>query len=304
MSAAKSVAANGTRARPVECLPVGGRIGAEIRGVTLSDELDDATMETIRAHLLRWKVIFFRDQNALDDAGQEIFAERLGAPIKHPIAPAAAGSRFLLDLKASEGYAASHWHTDMTFMPAYPAASILRPLILPDHGGDTLWANTAAAYEHLPAPLKLLAENLRAIHSNDYDYAAQFDAETWEKLGVYRDLPTPKKIETEHPVVRVHPETGERTLLLGGFFKRFVGLSGADSQLLFAIFQDHVTKPENTVRWRWRLGDVAVWDNRATQHRAIADYGDQPRNLRRATIHGDAPVGVDGRESRPLNPQA
>ena len=103
--------------------------------------------------------------------------------------------------------------------------------------------------------------------------------------------------ETEHPVVRVHPETGERTLVLGNFVQRFVGLPKYDGQKLFDLFQSHITAPENTVRWNWQTGDVAIWDNRATQHYAVNDYGDQHRVVRRATIDGDVPVSVDGRNS-------
>jgi taurine dioxygenase len=98
-------------------------------------------------------------------------------------------------------------------------------------------------------------------------------------------------------VVRVHPETGEKTLVLGHFLKQFVGHSTADSQRLFAILQEHVTRLENTVRWRWSPGDVVIWDNRATQHYAINDYGDAHRVVRRVTLAGEIPVGVDGRES-------
>ena len=104
--------------------------------------------------------------------------------------------------------------------------------------------------------------------------------------------------ETEHPVVRVHPVSGLRSLLLGHFVKRFVGFNEADSKALFTVLQDHITRPENTVRWRWQPGDVAFWDNRSTQHRAIADFGLQRRTLRRATINGDVAVGIDGRQSR------
>lgn len=103
--------------------------------------------------------------------------------------------------------------------------------------------------------------------------------------------------ETEHPVVRVHPETGERTLVLGNFVQRFVGLSKYDSQKLFDLFQSHITAPENTVRWSWQQGDVVIWDNRATQHYAVNDYGDQHRVVRRATIDGEVPVSIDGRNS-------
>ena len=287
---------------PLDIVPVAGRIGAEVRGVQLSGDLDDAVIASIREALNRHKVIFFRDQQ-LDDAGHEAFAARLGAPVAHPTVPVAEGSRYLLDLESREGFAASTWHTDVTFAVAYPEASILRAIEVPDAGGDTLWANTATAYEDLPAPLKALVNDLRAIHSNSYDYANVFSNTSQERAEAYRKVFASTVYETEHPVVRVHPETGERHLLVGQFVQRFVGLNLADSQRIFAILQDHITKPENTVRWNWRAGDVAIWDNRATQHRAIADFGQQHRHLRRATIAGSVPVGIDGRPSRAIKPE-
>ncbi|OHT19346.1 TauD/TfdA dioxygenase family protein [Edaphosphingomonas haloaromaticamans] len=288
---------------PLDIVPVAGRIGAEIRGIALSGDLDDATIAAIRAALVRHKVIFFRDQHELDDARQEAFAEKLGEPVAHPTVPVAEGSRFLLELDSREGYAASSWHTDVTFVPAYPEASILRAIVIPEAGGDTLWANTVTAYEELPEPLRLLVDNLKAVHTNLYDYAGHFANLPQDKLEQHRAIFASTVYETEHPVVRVHPESGERSLLLGHFVKQFVGLNGADSQRLLAVLQDHVVKPENTVRWRWRAGDVAIWDNRATQHRAIADFGLQRRHLRRATIAGTVPVGIDGKESRLLKPE-
>lgn len=293
---------NAAAPSPLDIAPVAGRIGAEIRGVQLSGDLDDATIAAIRAALVRHKVIFFRDQQ-LDNAGHEAFAARLGAPVAHPTVPVAEGSRYLLDLESREGFAASTWHTDVTFAPAYPEASILRAIEVPEAGGDTLWANTATAYDDLPAPLKALVDDLRAIHSNSYDYANVFSNTSDERAEQYRKVFASTVYETEHPVVRVHPETGERNLLVGQFVQRFVGLNIADSQRIFAILQDHITKPENTVRWTWRVGDVAIWDNRATQHRAIADFGLQHRHLRRATIAGDVPVGIDGRPSRAIKPE-
>lgn len=296
---ANSPAADG----PLDITPVAGRIGAEIRGVSLSGDLDAATVAAIRAALTRHKVIFFRDQ-ALDDAAHEAFAARLGAPVAHPTVPVAEGTRFLLDLESREGFAASSWHTDVTFAPDYPEASILRAIEAPEAGGDTLWANAVTAYADLPAPLKALVDDLRAIHTNAYDYAAVFANASQERINHYRDVFTSTVYETEHPVVRVHPESGERALVVGHFVRQFVGLNGADSQRLLGILQDHITKPENTVRWRWRQGDVAIWDNRATQHRAVADFGGQRRHLRRATIAGGVPVGVDGRPSRAIQPAA
>jgi alpha-ketoglutarate-dependent sulfate ester dioxygenase len=135
------------------------------------------------------------------------------------------------------------------------------------------------------------------LHTNEYDYQARRTGATPEDLRYYREIFTSTVYETEHPLVRIHPETGERTLLLGHFVKKIIGLSSFDSAHLFQVFQEHITRHENTVRWRWAVGDVAVWDNRATQHYAINDYGDQYRLVRRVTVDGDVPVGVDGRRS-------
>lgn len=287
----------------LDVVPVGGRIGAEIRGVRLGGDLDDVTIAAIRAALVEHKVIFFRNQTHLTDESHEAFAGRLGKPLAHPTVPVAAGSQFLLELNSREGEAASAWHTDITFLPAFPEASILRAIVIPPAGGDTTWANGAAAYEGLPAPLKALADNLRAVHTNAYDYAASRPEASSEQIKRHREVFASVVYETEHPVVHVHPETGERVLLLGNFVKSFVGINRDDFARLFQLLQDHITRPENTVRWRWQPGDVAIWDNRATQHRAVADFGKQRRLLRRATIAGAVPVGVDGRPSRVIKPE-
>jgi len=285
----------------LDIVPVAGRIGAEFRGLDLSIALEDETITRIRQALLAHKVIFFREQHMLDDKGMEALTERLGDPIPHPNAGLAEGSRFLLDLEADSGYFASIWHTDMTFIEAYPELSILRPIVLPPAGGDTMWANCAAAYNALPTPLKRLAESLRALHSNETDYYELLQDRQLEWLGKHRGERPKRAYLTEHPVVRVHEETGERALLLGeSFVKTFVGCNVKQSQHLLALFQEFITAPENTVRWKWRLGDVAIWDNRATQHRSVADFGDEQRQLRRSTVHGTVPVGVDGQPSKPI----
>ncbi|MEG9622737.1 MULTISPECIES: TauD/TfdA dioxygenase family protein [Pseudomonas] len=280
--------------------PIAGRIGAEIRGVTLSADLDAATIDAIQAALVQYKVIFFRNQTQLDDQSQEAFAKRLGEPIAHPTVPVVDGTNYLLQLDGAEGQRANSWHTDVTFIEAYPKASILRSVVAPAFGGDTVWANTAAAYQSLPEPLRELADKLWAVHSNEYDYAGTKPDVDPAKLERYRQVFTSTVYETEHPVVRVHPISGERALQLGHFVKRIKGYSQADSAHLFNLLQGHVTRLENTVRWRWQAGDVAIWDNRATQHYAVDDYGTQPRIVRRVTLGGEVPVGVDGQQSRTL----
>ncbi len=284
-------------------IPVAGRIGAEVRGIRLGGDLSGTTAAAILRALSRHKVLFFRCQNHLDDVGQEAFAATLGVPVTHPTVPAKSGSSYLFKLDSEHGGRANTWHTDVTFVAAYPKASILRAVTVPASGGDTVWANTAAAYQALPPPLSALADTLRAIHSNLYDYAANRADATTEQIKRYREVFASTVYETEHPVVRIHPETGEKTLVLGSFFKQFVGFNSADSARLFAILQDHITRLENTVRWRWAEGDVAIWDNRATQHYAINDYGAQRRVMRRVTLAGDAPVGLDGRSSVTHKPE-
>jgi taurine dioxygenase len=297
-------------ASPLDIRPVTGRIGAEVHGLVLSGDLTAATVQAIEAALVRHKVLFFRGQQHLDDVEHEAFAALFGDPVAHPTVPVAAGSRTLLELDSREGYAASSWHTDVTFVDAYPKGSILRALIVPEAGGDTVWANGETAYEGLPEPLRQLANNLRAVHTNDYDYATVLGAGGAESDGQkqyrqdHRAVFTSTVYETEHPVVRVHPVSSQRSLLLGHFVRNFVGLNRADSQRIYETLQDHITREENVVRWRWQPGDVAFWDNRATQHRAVADFALQRRTLRRATVNGEVPVGIDGRTSRTVRKEA
>jgi taurine dioxygenase len=213
-----------------------------------------------------------------------------------------ADGRYAFPIDSDHGGRANQWHTDVSFVPAYPAFSILRGVTVPPYGGNTLWANTAAAYAELTEPLRRLADGLRAVHSNEFDYAAAHPGADSEQLARYRKVFVSTKFLTEHPVVRVHPETGERVLLLGNFVKRIAGVGPRDSRLLFELFQGHIERPENTVRWQWRSGDVALWDNRATQHYGVDDSDDHQRTLRRITIDGAVAVGVDGRESVLLEP--
>lgn len=289
----------------LEIVRSAGNIGAEVRGVRLAGTLPAQQFAAIKAALLTHKVLFFRDQQHLDDAVHQAFARHWGPLVAHPTVPSKEGTQ-LLELDSRHGGRANSWHTDVTFEVAYPQVSILRAVEIPAYGGDTVWANTVAAYERLPPALKALAENLRAIHGNDFDYAAER-----APIGAgdtraqrYKEVFTRRLYEAEHPVVRVHPETGERSLVLGHFVKRLAGYSSVDSGHLLSVLQGHVQRQENTVRWRWQRGDVAIWDNRATQHYAINDYGDQLRVMRRVTIAGDVPYGVDGTASVDLTSPA
>lgn len=278
-----------------EIYPLAGRIGAEIVGVNLSAELSDRLIQSIREALIRYKVIFFRNQT-VDAASHVAFARRFGElTIAHPtVQGRVAEHPEVFDLNYAQRRAhTDQWHTDVTFVERPPLGSILRAVQVPAYGGDTVWANTATAYEDLPAHLKALAEQLWVVHSNRSDYNAA-TVNISDSARAYAQEFQSTIYETIHPAVRVHPESGERSLLLGGFARRIRGLTAADSFDTLHLLQSYVTRLENTVRWHWQVGDIAFWDNRSTQHYAIADYGDQPRRVQRVTIAGDIPLSIQG----------
>ena len=282
--------------RHLDVRRVGEHIGAVVEGVDLTSPLPATIAAEFRRAVLDHKVVFVRGQSGLDDLAHYEFAARLGTPTApHPTVRGDANA--VLPIDSSHGKA-NAWHTDVTFVDRVPAISVLRAVTLPSFGGTTTWANTAHAYATLHPAVQAMAERLWAVHTNLYDYAADHDERRIGGIDVkeqaYRDEFGSDVFETEHPVVRVHPETGERTLLLGQFVKRIVGVSTRDSSALFELLQRHVTTLENTVRWDWRPGDVAVWDNRATQHYAVADYAGEHRVMHRITVAGDVPVSVDG----------
>jgi alpha-ketoglutarate-dependent sulfate ester dioxygenase len=278
----------------------GGSLGAVVGGLRIGGDVPPAAVAELRAALLAHKVVFLRDQFHATDGDQLAFARLLG-PTTKPHPAVSGDGRAILPIDSEQGKANS-WHTDVTFVDRPPALSLLRAITLPPYGGSTVWANTAEAYRRLPPALQALASELRAVHSNLYDYVADrppqlggLDVKEEDYREEFRHL----EFETEHPVVRIHPETGEPSLLLGHFVRSFTGLSSFDSRDLFTVLQRNVTRLENTVRWQWSLGDLAIWDNRSTQHYAVADYDDLPRRLHRVTVAGSIPVGIRGDTSVP-----
>ncbi|GAA1828754.1 TauD/TfdA family dioxygenase [Pseudonocardia ailaonensis] len=276
---------------------VAGRIGAEITGVDLAADLDDATVAVIRGAILEHKVVFLRGQHALDDAAHERFTARLGPLTGHPVAEFVDGADYVLEIDSERGQRANLWHTDVTFTDAPPAFSVLRAITIPPYGGDTQWANTVTAYQSLGPVLQRLADELWAAHTNAFDYTDQIEDDS-EAVQQNKERTRRTEFVTEHPVVHVHPETGERALALGAFVNGIRSVKRADSARLFELFQSHITRAENTVRWRWAPGDVAIWDNRATQHYALYDYEGLHRAVRRVTVEGRPLVSVAGETSR------
>jgi taurine dioxygenase len=276
-----------------------GNIGAQISGIDTGGPLADEDVAAIRHALLEHKVVFLRNQS-LDYARQVTFAERLGPlTLGHPTLASPPEKPFLEEIDSRHGVRANHWHTDVTFVDRPPAFTLLHAVVIPPVGGDTIWANMATAYQSLPHELRDLADRLRIVHTNDYDYAAVTGrSERGDSAVEERRKEFVSTIyQTEHPAVRVHPETSERSLVLGGFARSVAGLSPQASRDLIRILQEYATRPEHTVRWNWREGDLAIWDNRSTQHYAIFDYGTEHRRGERVTVAGPVPVGVDGRPS-------
>jgi alpha-ketoglutarate-dependent sulfate ester dioxygenase len=298
----------------IEVRPLAGHIGAEISGVDLSQPLDDATVSDIRVALLRWKVVFFRDQN-MGHAEHVVFARRFGKvtpahpheddppegfPEILPIDSRRYEARFGGKRKVTYD---NGWHTDITALVNPPAASILRAEIVPPYGGDTHWTNLVAAYEGLPDPLQQLAGSLRAKHS--FGNILQLGGPN----SLYGQKVLANPLVAIHSLVRVHPETGERALFVSPSFtageNEILGLSRRQSQRLLDLFSEHIARPEYTVRFHWEPGSVAFWDNRATAHLGPGDLGhlDFDRVLYRVTLEGDVPVGADGLESELVSGQ-
>ncbi len=292
----------------VAVVKLGEHIGAQVDGIRLGAALDTDTVSAINQALITHKVIFFRGQHHMDDDTQYAFARLLGTPTTaHPLLKGIGAK--VLPVDSDAGLKANSWHTDVTFVDRIPKASILRAVDLPAYGGTTIWASTVAAYHQLPDSLRRLADDLWAVHTNSFDYA-QFDVEDamaqmkiaeggdaaqfQENVGAFQSA----QFQAQHPVVRIHPETGEPALLLGGFVQRLLGVNTSESRLIYRLFQDRITMPENTIRWNWQPGDLAIWDNRATQHYAVADYGTQRRRMHRITLAGDIPISVTGERSR------
>jgi len=283
--------------------PASGHIGAEIGGVDLSEALSSDAVAEIRSALLRWKVVFFRDQDISRE--QHVAFGRYFGDVTpaHPTLPAAFPDHpeiLLLDNQQSETMGGAvienRWHTDVTFVPNPPMASILRGAVIPPYGGDTQWTNLMIAYERLSEPIRELIDGLHAVHHNQLPLArGEFSSEYVKKFQS-------TEIRSVHPMVRVHPETGEKALYVNpNFTSHVVELSRQEGSHLLAMLYEHQINPEFTVRFRWEPGSLAFWDNRATAHIVPTDVPQgMHRSVERITLAGDVPVGPDGFRSHPL----
>ncbi|WP_043319434.1 TauD/TfdA family dioxygenase [Microbulbifer sp. HZ11] len=280
------------RIEPLTC-----SIGAELSGINLADAVhDDGLFETIRQLLIEHKALFLRDQN-FSRAEHVAFAERFGELEDHPVAGSDPEYPGLVRIYKSPDQPADRyenaWHTDATWREAPPFGCVLRCIECPPVGGDTMWVNMVKAYEMLPEHVKKQIEGLRARHSIEASFGAAMPIE--KRLALKEQFP-----DAEHPVVRTHPDTGEKILFVNAFTTHFTNFhtpenvrfgqdanpGGAD---LLRYLISQATIPEYQVRWRWQPHSVAIWDNRSTQHYAVMDYPACHRKMERAGIVGDKP---------------
>jgi len=281
--------------RQISARRIAGALGADIGGVDLSRDIDDALFGEIRQALLDHGVIFLHDQE-IAPAQQLAFAKRFGAIHLHPHVEGLSEFPEIMEIVKNKDDVRNFgagWHTDQMFLPEPVMATMLYAKELPAFGGDTLFADLYGAYESLSDGMKLLAAGLRTVNLPDAGRrlaqaatgGTQYGALGSMKMKTGSDVPA----ETEHPLVRTHPETGRKLLYIGLHTERFAGMTNEESRPLVDYLVDHATRPELTCRFRWRPGSMAIWDNRCVLHNALNDYPGQRRRMHRITIAGDKP---------------
>jgi taurine dioxygenase len=281
----------------IDVQPLTVHIGAELRNVSLSEAArSDEVFAELKALLLRYKVLFLRDQD-ITRAEHVALAERFGSLEDHPVAgsdPEHPGLvRIYKDLDSPAEHYENAYHCDATWRTAPPMGCVLRCVETPAVGGDTIWVNMVEAYNRLPDDVKARIDGLRARHSIEATFGANMPIE--QRLGLRKRFP-----DAEHPVVRTHPETGEKVLFVNAFTTHFVNFhtpenvrcgfdySPGGSELLNYLIRQAAI-PEYQVRWRWTENSFAIWDNRCTQHYAVQDYWPAVRKMERAGVIGDIP---------------
>jgi taurine dioxygenase len=277
--------------RGIVITPSTPTIGAEISGVDLDAPLRDDEAEIIRDAWLSRKVIFFRDQDISHESHLRL-GRMFGELEGHPVIPHVEGHPHILIIRGVEGVtptpetiepfkAFNKWHTDVTFRERPSIASILRMRLMPAQGGDTMWADTAAAYRGLPKAVQDRIADLDAEHDIVRSFGGRVTEERRAQLA--RDFPA-----VRHPVVRTHPETGEKILYVNHTFTSCIlDIPAEESDQLLRLLFDRIKVPEYQVRFRWTPNAIGIWDNRSTQHYAVGDYWPQDRVLERVTVSGD-----------------
>lgn len=269
--------------------PIAGALGAEVEGIDLAQPSDAACAE-VRAAFLEHQVLFFRDQEITRDQ-QKAFARRFGTlhihPFEQPLKDQGYPEFVLFQSDEKYPYVAQAWHADLTYLNEPPLGSVLRCVVAPEVGGDTMWTSMYAAYEALSDQMQRILSGLVAIH----DTARVFALLKYRNEDASdQDAQALRRMSAEHPVVRTHPETGRKGLFVNSHFTSAIkGMKAAESAALLNFLYRHIELPDFSCRFRWRPNSVAMWDNRCTQHRAVGDNRAAPRRLERVTIVGDQP---------------
>lgn len=274
----------------IDIHPLSPALGAQISGVDLSRDLTDEQRNAIEQALLDHQVLFFRDQ-PITPQQQARFAANFGDLHIHPIYPNVPEQPevLILDTAVTDVRDNAIWHTDVTFLPTPALGAVLSAKQVPAYGGDTLWASGIAAFEALSRPMQMLLDGLTATHDFTRSFPLERFGNTAEDLARWEETRR-KNPPLSHPVIRTHPVSGRKALFVNdGFTTRINELEAAESEAILKLLFAHGTRPEFTLRWRWQVNDVAMWDNRVTQHYAVDDYRPQRRVMHRATILGDAP---------------
>jgi len=277
-------------ARTIEVVPQAGAIGAEIRGVDLRSAPTGERLAAIRRAWLEHLVLFFRDQSIDADAFMA-FARSIGRPVEYPFVKGLESHPEIIEVKKLEHERVNFggvWHSDTTYLEQPPMASMLLAREVPPHGGDTLFANMYLAYETLSEGLRRTLDGLRAVAAS-----SKADVSRTREDRIRTDGRDDARTEyvTDHPVVRTHPETGRKALFVNvAHTVRFVGWTEDESRPLLEFLYTHLTRPEFTCRFAWRVGSLALWDNRCAQHNPINDYHGFRRVMHRITLEGDRPV--------------
>jgi alpha-ketoglutarate-dependent taurine dioxygenase len=277
----------------LEVKPLAGALGAEIGGVRLARLDDEATWKEIHAAFVRHSVIVFRDQ-ALEPADIMRIGGRFGAPCHYPFVTGMDGFPFIFEVVKEETERANFggaWHSDTTYLPQPPMATLLYAVETPSHGGDTLFTNTTAAYDALSEGMRQLVDGLVGVNSAGLKYGGGRTA-MHKKIGAMKvhDTDEADQLEAEHPVARTHPETGRKALYVNRSHTiRFRDMTEEESRPLIEWLAQHQVRPEFTCRVRWTPGTLTIWDNRCTQHNAVNDYHGQRRRMRRLTVGAQTP---------------
>jgi taurine dioxygenase len=274
----------------LDIIPLSSALGAQISGVDLSRDLNTAQRDAIEQALLTHQVLFFREQ-PITPQQQTRFAAQFGDLHVHPIYPNVPEQPeiMVLDTALTDVRDNAIWHTDVTFLPTPAMGAVLSAKQLPAYGGDTLWASGIAAFEALSRPLQILLDGLTATHDFTRSFPVERFGSTAQDLARWEETRR-RNPPLSHPVIRTHPVSGRKALFVNdGFTSRINELEPAESEAILKLLFAHATRPEFTIRWRWQENDVAMWDNRVTQHYAVDDYRPQRRVMHRATILGDVP---------------